>query len=110
MEVKAELNYLRMAPRKVRLVVDLIRGARIGKALHTLKFTPRSASQPVQKLLQSAVANAQQKGSIDVDTLFIKKITVDEGPTLKRWLPRAHGRATPIRKRTSHVTVVLEEI
>jgi len=110
MQVKAELNYLRMGSRKVRLVADLVRGVRVEKALHTLKFTPRSASKPLQKLIQSAVSNAEQKGNIDVDTLFVKKIMVDQGPTLKRWLPRAHGRATPIRKRTSHVTVVLEEI
>ncbi len=98
-----------MAPRKVRKVADLIRGSEVEKALHILRVTPKAASKPLKKLLESAVANAHHKGSIDVDTLRVKKITVDQGETLKRWLPRAQGRATPIRKKTSHISVVLEE-
>ncbi len=109
MEVKAKLRYLRMSPRKVRLVADQIRGKQVEEAMNTLNFSLRRASQPLAKLLHSAVSNADVRGDVDVDTLYIKTIMVDEGPTLRRFRPRAMGRATRINKRTSHVTVVLDE-
>ena len=105
----ASLNYLRMSPQKVRLVVDLIRGRAVEEALNILTFSPKAAARPLGKLLKSAVANADQKGGFDLDKLVVKTATVDEGPTWRRWLPRAQGRATRIRKRTSHVTIVLGE-
>ena len=105
----ATLRYLRMSPRKVRLVVDLIRGVEVEKALNVLTFSDKAASEPVAKLLKSAVANADNGGDYDIDKLYIKTAYVDEGPTWRRWLPRAQGRATRIRKRTSHVTLVLGE-
>ncbi len=109
MGVQAKLKYLRVAPRKVRLVADLVRGKQVEDAINTLNFCQRRAAQPVAKLLQSAVASADEKGDLDIDTLFVKRIMVDEGPTLRRFMPRAMGRATRINKRTSHVTIVLEE-
>ncbi|MGQ9508611.1 MAG: 50S ribosomal protein L22 [Thermodesulfobacteriota bacterium] len=109
MEVRARLRFARLAPRKARLVADLIRGKRSEEALNILSFTKKAASRVILKLLKSAIANAQQKKTIDVDRLYIKKITVDQGPTLKRYTPRALGRATMIRKRTSHITIVLDE-
>jgi large subunit ribosomal protein L22 len=108
-EVKARLRYLRIAPRKTRYVVDLVRGKRVDEAIRILRFTHRAASQPVLKLITSAVASAGQNEAIDVDTLVVKDIQVGPGPMLKRVQPRAMGRAFPIKKRTSHVTVVLEE-
>jgi large subunit ribosomal protein L22 len=110
MEAVATLRYGRMAPRKIRLVVDLVRGKRVEEAMSILSFTPKVAARVVKKLIKSAMANAENKGDIDVDTLYIKRIFVDEGPTLKRFTPRAMGRATSIRKRTSHITVVLDEL
>lgn len=107
--VKAKISYLRVAPRKARLVCDLVRGKKVGQALDILRFTKKGCSRDILKLLLSAVANANVKGGFDVDNLFVQKITVDPGPILKRWLPRARGMATPIQKRTSHVTVVLTE-
>ncbi|GAB4261704.1 MULTISPECIES: 50S ribosomal protein L22 [Deferrisoma] len=109
MEAKATLRYLRMSPRKVRLVADLVRGRRVEEAIRILRFTPRRASLPVRKVIESAVANAENNHGLDIDQLWVREIRVDEGPTLKRWRPRARGRATPIMKRTSHVAVVLEE-
>ncbi len=106
---KAKISYLRVAPRKVRLVCDLVRGKRVQAALDILRFTKRGCSQDVLKLVQSAVANANQKGGVDVDNLYIHRLTVDQGPILKRSLPRARGMATPIQKKTSHVTVFLAE-
>ena len=103
----AKLRWLRMSPRKVRLVVDLIRGKPVEEALNLLTFNQKAASRPLVKLLRSAVANADDRGGHDIDKLFIKTAVVDEGPTWRRWLPRAMGRATRIRKRTSHVTLVL---
>ncbi len=103
----ARLRWLRMSPRKVRLVVDLVRGKPVEEAMSILSFCCKTAAQPVLKLVRSAVANADQRGNIDLDSLFIQTAFVDEGPTLRRWLPRAMGRATRVRKRTSHVTVVL---
>jgi large subunit ribosomal protein L22 len=108
-ESRATTRYLRIAPRKARLVVDLIRGQRVEQALGILEFTTKRAARLVAKIVKSAVANAENTQSIDVDRLYIKRAFVDEGPTLKRFMPRAHGRATPIAKRTSHVTVVVDE-
>lgn len=105
----ARLRWLRISPRKVRLVVDLIRGVPVNEAINLLRFSPKAAARPVSKLLLSAVANADNKGKYDLDKLVVQTIFVDEGPTWRRWLPRAMGRATRIRKRTSHVTVILDE-
>lgn len=104
---QASLRYLRMAPRKVRLVVDLIRGENVEKALNMLAFSNKRAAEPIGKVLRSAVANADVDGSYDLDRLYVRQAYVNEGPTWRRWRPRAMGRATRIRKRTSHVTVVL---
>ena|SRR3989338_3571561 len=109
MKVTAQLNYLRMSPRRVNMMARLIRGEKVEKALHILRLHSRVAAKPLKKLVESAVANAENKGNIDVDTLYIKEIQIGGGPTLKRWLPRAQGRATPIRKRTTHISLVLEE-
>ncbi len=109
MEAQATLKYLRMAPRKVRLVADLVRGRPVGEAIQILRFTHRRASLPIRKVIESAVANAENNHGLDIDQLWVREIRVDEGPTLKRWRPRAQGRAFPIMKRTSHVSVVLEE-
>ena len=98
-----------MAPRKVRYVADLVRGKPVGEALDLLAFTPRAAARPLAKLINSVVANAEEKGIAEVDKMVIKTIQVDEGPTLRRWRPRALGRATRIRKRMSHVKVVIDE-
>lgn len=105
----ATLRHLRMSPRKVRLVVDLIRGRNVEESLNFLQFSRKAAAQPVAKLLRSAVANADDKGGYDLDKLFVKVAFVDEGTTWRRWRPRAMGRATRIRKRTSHVTIELGE-
>ena len=109
MEVRAVGKYLRVSPYKVRLVADLVRGKKVDEALTILKFLPKKGGRLINKTLRSAVANAENTQSIDVDTLFIKTILVDEGPKLKRWRPRAMGRATRILKRTSHITMVLAE-
>ena len=109
MEVKAKAKFIRTAPRKARMVTELVKGKGVGDALNILAFTKKAPAKIVAKLLRSAVANADQMKNIDVDTLFIKEITVDQGPTMKRYRPRAMGRATIIRKRMSHITVVLEE-
>lgn len=106
---QASLRHLRMAPRKVRLVIDMIRGKQVEDALNILTFSKKSAARPVAKLLKSAVANADVKGGFNLDRLLVDTVTVDEGPTLRRWLPRAMGRATRIHKRTSHVTLILVE-
>jgi large subunit ribosomal protein L22 len=108
MEVRARLRFVRIAPRKARLVADLIRGKRSEEALNLLTFTKKAAAKIIIKLLKSAVANATQK-KMDVDRLYVKQITVDQGPTMKRFQPRALGRATTIRKRTSHIHIVLDE-
>ena len=109
MEVKAVTRYVRIAPRKARLVTELIKGKPVEEALTILRFVPKKAERLVDKTLRSAVANAEQNPNIDVDTLYIKRIFVDGGPTMKRWRPRAMGRATKIIKRTSHITVILDE-
>ncbi len=110
MEVKAVAKYVRISPRKVRLVIDLVRGKRVDESLNILHFTPKRAAHIVRKLIKSAIANAEQKPDVDIDNLYIKYIYADEGPTLKRYRARALGRAVRIRRRTSHITVVLDEI
>jgi large subunit ribosomal protein L22 len=109
MEARAIAKYLRISPRKVRLNADLIRGKRVEDALNLLTHTPKAGAKVVSKVVQSALANAGQDKSIDVDTLFVKSIFVNQGPTLKRFRPKPMGRAGKIRKRTCHITVVLSE-
>ncbi len=109
MEAKAVARYLRISPRKARQVVDLVRGQDVGDALSTLKFTPRKAARLVEKVVNSAVANAEHNNEMEPDNLYIKKAFVDEGPTMKRWRARAFGRATMIKKRMSHITIVVGE-
>lgn len=109
MEAKAIAKTVRIAPRKVRLVVDLIRGKDVKNAQDILKFTPRGASLVVLKVLNSAKANAVNNNKMDEKKLFVKEVFVNEGPTLKRYLPRAKGSANSLLKRTSHITVVLGE-
>ena len=109
MEVKAVTRYVRISPTKARLVTELVKGKPVEEALNILKFVPKKGARLVSKTLRSALANAEQNPSIDVDTLYIKGIFVDEGPTMKRWRARAMGRATRILKRSSHITIVLDE-
>jgi len=108
MEAKAVARYIRTSPRKVRLVIDAIRGKNVEDALNILSFTPKRAAKIVYKLLRSAIANAENL-KMDRAALFIGSIFVDQGPTLKRWRAKAMGRAGMIRKRTSHITVILKE-
>jgi large subunit ribosomal protein L22 len=104
----ARLRHIRVSPRKARLVADLIRGRNVDEALNVLKYTRKRSAPLIGKLIQSAVANAAEASpELDVDTLFVETIYVDGGPTLRRFLPRAQGRATRIIKRTSHITVQL---
>lgn len=110
MEVKAKAKFIRMSPTKIRLVANLVQKMPVAKALDQLRFINKLAAGPVAKLIKSASANAEHNFELAKDNLFIKELTVDQGPTLKRSLPRAHGRATPIRKRTSHINLVLGEI
>ncbi len=110
MQVSATAKYIRMSPRKVRLVADVVRGLDVRKALAQLDFSRKHAALPIRKLVGSAVANAEHNFNLAKENLFIKEIKVDGGPTLKRWMPRAHGRATPLKKRTSHISLVLSEI
>ncbi|MCB2180719.1 MAG: 50S ribosomal protein L22 [Desulfobulbaceae bacterium] len=110
MEAKAVVKNIRISPQKARLVADLIRGQHVESALNTLRFMPKKGARILRKLVESAVANASQNESIDVDTLFVKKVYVDGGPMLKRIRPRAMGRATRILKRSSHITIVLDEM
>lgn len=109
MQAKAAANYIRIAPRKVQLVVDLIRGKAVGDAIAILRHTPKAASPVVEKLVNSAVANAEHNYSMDPNNLVISEIYVNQGPTLKRFRARAMGRASRINKRTSHITVVVSE-
>jgi large subunit ribosomal protein L22 len=104
---KARLSHVRIAPRKMRVVANLIRGQKVDAAINTLRFLNKSGSRELFKLLVSAVANAEDQGQSDVDALVVRTITVDGGPVLKRWRPRAQGRATRILKKTSHVYVEL---
>ena len=106
---RSVLKYLRVSPRKVREVVDTIRGRKVEDALAILDFTNRSAAAPLAKMLRAAVANVANSENLDVDAMIVKEIRVDRGPTLKRYQPRAMGRATLIQKKTSHVTCFLDE-
>lgn len=109
MEARAQAKMVRISSRKVKLVIDLVRGKTVGEAFAILAFTPRAASPVVSKLIRSAVANAEHNYNMDVEKLYVKEIYVGEGPTLKRFRPRAQGRATQILKRTSHITAVVAE-
>ncbi len=108
-QAKATARTVRIASRKVRLVVDLIRGKKIGEAIAILRLTPKAASPVVEKVLKSAIANAEHNYEMDVENLFVSEVFVDEGPTMKRFRPRAQGRASAINKRTSHITLVVSE-
>ncbi len=110
MEVKAKAKFIRMSPTKIRLVANLIKKMPVEKALDQLQFINKLASGPVANLIKSAMANAEHNFELEKGNLFIKELTVNQGPTLKRSMPRAHGRATPIRKRTSHINLILGEI
>ena len=109
MEAKAVARFIRISPQKARLVADLVRGKDVETAINTLRFMPKKGARIIRKLVESALANAGQNTAIDVDTLYVKTIFVDGGPSLKRIRPRAQGRATRILKRSSHITVVLDE-
>ncbi len=110
MEAKASLKHLRMSAQKVRLIIDVVRKMPVVAALDQLKFINKKAALPVRKLIKSAIANAENTYSLEKSNLFIKEIRADEGVTLKRWMPRAHGRASAIRKRGCHIDVTLAEI
>jgi len=111
MEARAIQRTVRQSPRKMRLVIDLIRGKRVNDAFAILKFSKKHAARQISKVLLSAVANAREhaEGRLDEDALVVTRATVDEGPALKRWMPGAMGRATPIKKRTSHVTITVAD-
>lgn len=109
MEAKAHAKSIRIAPRKAKLVVDLIRGKQVGEAIAILRHTPKAASPVVEKLLNSAIANAEHNYSMDINNLVISQAYVNQGPTMKRFRPRAMGRASRINKRTSHITLVVSE-
>ena len=108
MEARASARFVRVTPMKARRVVDLVRGMRADEAAAILRYAPQAAAEPVRKVIESAVANAENNEGLDPDSLYITQVFVDEGPTMKRYRPRAHGRAYRIRKRTSHITVVVE--
>jgi len=110
MQVKAKAKFIRMSPRKTRLVVNAVRGLVANEALDQLKFIKKRAAKPISKLISSAMANAEHNFELKKDNLYIKEIRVDEGATMHRWKPRARGRATPIRKRTNHINLILDEI
>jgi len=110
MPVVSKLKYLRIAPRKVRLVADLIRRKKVKQAQTILDFTVKGAAEPLSKLLKTAIADARHNFQLDSSNLYISKITVDEGPKYKRWKARSRGIAAPIQKKTSHITLVLSEI
>lgn len=109
MEVKSSLKHARVGAQKARLVVDLVRGKDVNEAVKTLTFLNKKTAGMVKKLIESAVANAEYKKVMDIDNLYVKAIWVDQGPVLKRFRPRAQGRAFGVRKKTSHINVVLEE-
>ena len=108
-EVKATAKYIRIAPRKVRIVMNLVRGKSVADALAILKFTPKAGADAVEKVLRSAIANAENNFDMDADRLFISSAFVDQGPTLKRIHPRSRGQAFKILKHTSHITVAVNE-
>ncbi len=107
-EAIAILRYARISPLKARLVLRQIHGKDVGEALYLLRVLPKKAARIAENVLKSAIANAEQKG-LDLDRLYIKKAVADRGPMLKKWIPRAHGRATMVRKRLSHITIVVAE-
>ena len=109
MEARAVTRHVRMSPQKARLVANLIRGKQVEEALTILRFTPKKAARILDKTLRAAIANAADTQNVNPDALYVKLTYVDGGTTMKRFVPRAHGRATPIRKRTSHFTVVVDE-
>ena len=109
MEAKAHLKYVRISPRKVKIVCDLIRGKSVGTAMAILMQTPKSASEPLIKLLKSAAANAENNHEMDPERLYVSQIYATPGPIIKRIMPRAQGRAYRINKRTSHVTIAVKE-
>ncbi len=110
MEARATVKYVRTSPRKMRRVVDLIRGQHVEEARRILRFSPLGASRDVEKLLFSAIANAEQSPGVIAENLIVDRAWVDEGPTFRRYRPRAYGRATRVRKRTSHVTLVVRSM
>jgi large subunit ribosomal protein L22 len=109
MEARAVARYVKISPQKAGLIMDEVRGKKVDEALRVLSFSPKKGARLLKKLIDSAVANAEANKEIDVDTLFIKRLYADQGPVMKRFQPRAMGRATRIRKRTSHLTVILDE-
>jgi large subunit ribosomal protein L22 len=109
MEAKAQVNYVRISPRKVKIVCDLIRGKDVGTAAALLMQTPKAACEPMLKLLKSAVANAENNHNMDPEKLYVSETYANPGPILKRFMPRAQGRAYRINKRTSHITIVVKE-
>ena len=109
MEARAVARNIRIAPRKARVVIDLIRGKSVGEAANILRFTPKVASEVILKVLNSAVANAEHNNNMDTNLLVVSQAFVDAGPTAKRWHPRAQGRIFPILKRSCHITVVVKE-
>ncbi|REK19780.1 MAG: 50S ribosomal protein L22 [Actinobacteria bacterium] len=109
MKVKAHARFVRQSPYKVRRVLDLVRGLPVEEAEHVLRLTSRGATEPVAKVLRSAIANAEHNHALDAEELFVAEAYANEGPTLKRYRPRARGRATQIRKRTSHITIVVSD-
>lgn len=110
MEVKAKARFIRMSPRKTRLVTDLLKGLNVNEAITQLKFINKRAVEPVLKLIDSAIANATHNFNLEKNNLYIKEIRVDQGPTLKRWTPKAYGRVAPIRKKSSHISLILDEV
>lgn len=110
MEARAQVKYVRISPPKVRRVVDLIRGRQIEEARRILAFSPHAASRTIEKCLNSAVANAEQVPGVASQNLVVDRAYVDEGPTLRRWRPRAYGRAARVRKRTSHITLIVKSL
>ena len=106
----AKATYIRIAPRKVQIVLDLIRNQPADKAMAILKYTPKAACEPLMKLLKSAIANAENNNNMDVSKLYVAECSVSQGPTLKRIRPRAQGRAFRVNKKTSHITLVLKEM
>jgi large subunit ribosomal protein L22 len=111
MEGKAVVRFVRMSPRKVRIVANMVRGKRVDQALSLLTLLPKKSAAVISKLVSSAAANIEDKGKgkADVDNLVVKSITVDNGPIIKRWMPRAMGRANRVQRRSSHITVILDE-
>ncbi|MCC8194466.1 MAG: 50S ribosomal protein L22 [Deltaproteobacteria bacterium] len=109
MEAKAVAKFIRVSPRKTRIVAKNVVGRPVEDALNVLRFTPQKGAQVIREVMKSALANAEHNTNMNVDALVVKEILVNEGPTWKRFMPRAQGRATSIRKRTSHVTVILAE-